>query len=159
MAEGSAVVAPDRLAKLVTRTLEEAAFLFCTPAGDPDEAPPFEGEVVEARLAWRGPNAAELRLAMGADLAAVLAANLLGVDEAPGRGEEAAGELLNMAAGSVVAEIFGAGDPPRLGLPRVARLSPAEHARAASEAEVAVTLVEEEGRRIEVRVAREGRAP
>jgi hypothetical protein len=143
-----------RLAAVIVRTLEDAAFVFATPADEAagEPAPPFDGDVVEARLAWSGPRAGELRLAVGRGLAAALAANLLGVDEAPERGEEALAELANMAAGALVAELFGAADPPRLSLPRVARRSPAAHAAERREAAVAVALVEEEGRRIEARV-------
>jgi hypothetical protein len=144
----------ERLAAIVVRTLEDAAFVLAEPAGDAGE--PFEGEVLEARLGWGGTDPGELRVAMGPALAASIAANLLGVDEAPERAEDALGELVNMATGALVAELFGDADPPRLELPRVVRRRAAEHAGERREAAVAVTLVEEEGRRIEARVVRRG---
>jgi hypothetical protein len=150
---GLAGVTAARLGASIARTLEDAAFVFAGPA---DEGDAFEGEVVEARLGWSGPHAGELRLAMGPALAAVVAANLLGVDEAAEHADDAVGELANMAAGVLLGELFGA-HPPRLGLPRVARLVAARAgARAAAERAVAVALVDEEGRRIEAHVARHG---
>jgi hypothetical protein len=152
-----------RLAAVLVRTLEDAAFVLAQAAESGAEGGVFEGfggEVLEARLGWTGCEAGELRLAVSPELAASLAANLLGVDEAPGRGEDALGEIVNMATGALVAELFGDADPPRLGLPRVARLSVADHAAERRDAAVAVALVEEEGRRIEARVVhRAGRQP
>ena len=111
------------------------------------------GEVLEARLAWSGGGEGELRLAVSPALAASLAANLLGVDEAPGREEDALGELANMVAGVLVADVYGAASSPRLGLPRVARKAAAAHLGERAEAALAVAPGEEEGRRIEARVA------
>ena len=141
----------ERLAAVLARTLEDAAFVLAEPVAG--GAGGFDGEVLEARLAWSGGGEGELRLAVSPALAASLAANLLGVDEAPGRGEDALGELANMVAGVLVADVYGAASSPRLGLPRVARKAAAAHLGERAEAALAVALVEEEGRRIEARVA------
>lgn len=140
----------DALAAAFARTLEEAAFVFAERSDDP---PPFEGEVLEARLAWSGPDAGELRLTAEPALAAALAANLLGVDDAEGRGADALGELLNMAAGAVVLELFGPREARRLLLPAVRVVDAATHASARAGAAVSASLLEESGRRIDVALA------
>jgi hypothetical protein len=148
----------ERLAAVVVRTLEDAAFVLAEAGGEGVE--PFDGDVLEARLGWSGGEPGELRLAVAPTLAVSLAANLLGVDEAPGRGEDALGELVNMATGALVAELFGDADPPRLELPRVVRLRAADYEAERGEAATVAALVEEEGRRIEARVVRrEGGKP
>ncbi len=141
----------ERLAAAVQRTLEDAAFLFAEPVEEP---PPFGPEVLEARLSWSGPGAPELRLATSPELAAELAANLLGVEDAPDAGPDALGELLNMAAGAIVAAIFGPRDARRRLLPSVARVDAGTHDRGIADALVAVALVDEEGRRIDVALVR-----
>jgi hypothetical protein len=139
-----------RVAAAVLRTLEDAAFVFAAPA---DEAEPFEGDVLEARLSWAGA-AEELRLATSPELAAEIAANLLGVERAAvEHAADALGELLNMAAGIVVAEAFGGRAAPRLELPRVALVSASAHTESAASARIALTLLDEADRRIDVAVA------
>jgi hypothetical protein len=147
-------VAAHLLATSVLRTLQDAAFLL---AEESDGAPPFEGEVLEARIAWGGDDPAELRLALEPGLAAELAANLLGEDGATAaQGADALGELLNMAAGALLAGIHGARGAPPLGLPRVAAVRAADRARGLAGA-LTVTLLDEGGRRLDVALVRPGR--
>ncbi len=146
------------LGETLARTLEEAAFVFAEPAEDP---PPFRGEVLEARIGFRGPEEGELRLVADAGLAASLAANLLGLDEEQGsearaRSADALGEILNMVVGAWVVRRFGESTTCRLGVPRVSR-------RAAGDAEGAAPgararLVEESGRRIDLSLFEAGAA-
>jgi CheY-specific phosphatase CheX len=155
----AAVLTVDLLARVLGSTLEEAAFVF---ADSTDDAPPHEGPLVEARLAFTGAFDGELALVAPAALAATLAANLLGEDEggaaATGDDEDAMGELLNMIAGVLAAELFGENGAFELGLPRVRRVGPEEQARAAAGALAVATLVEEDGRRIDLSVERARRA-
>ena len=146
-----AELSPALLAQSLARTLEEAAFVFAESTDDP---PPFEGDVIEARLAYSGGHTGELVLASPRDLAATLAANLLGEDEGgasvTGDDLDALGELLNMLAGALVAELFGPEAGCKLGLPHVRSVSAEEHARELAAARAVATLVEEEGRRIDL---------
>lgn len=141
----------ELLGDVLGRTLEEAAFVFAEARPRP---PPHAGALVEARLAYAGPHRGELVLAAPVSLAATIAANLLGEDEGgaetTGDDEDAVGELLNMVAGALVVELFGAGAATRLGLPRVRRVSPEDHDRALRAATAVATLVEEEGRRVDL---------
>jgi len=141
----------ELLAQCLVRTLEEAAFVFAEPTGDP---PPFEGEVIEARVTYSGGHSGELLLASPHGLAATLAANLLGEDEGgasvTGDDFDALGELLNMVVGSLVLELFGPEAGCKLGLPRVKRVSAQEYGRELGKAHAVATLVEEEGRRIDL---------
>jgi len=141
----------ELLADTLGRTLEEAAFVFA----ERDEAgAPLDDALLEARLAYVGPHEGELSLSAPRSFAATLAANLLGEDEggaaATGDDEDAMGELLNMVAGAWVAEVFGDSARCLLGLPRVRAVDAAERAGALAAADVAATLVEEEGRRIDL---------
>lgn len=146
-------MSPDLLAQSLGRTLEEAAFVFAEPACDP---PPFVGDVIEARLAYSGAHSGELLLAAPHDLAATLAANLLGEDEggssAAGDDLDAVGELLSMIAGSLVLELFGPEAGCQLGLPQARRVSAEEHGLELAGAHAVACLVEEEGRRIDLSV-------
>ncbi len=150
----------DLLGQTLVRTLEEAAFVFAEPTDDP---PPFDGDVIAARLTYCGAHAGELLLAAPHDLAATLAANLLGEDEGgasvTGDDLDAVGEILNMVAGSLVVELFGPDAGCKLGLPRARRLASDEYRRDLSGAHASATLVEEEGRRIDLSVCLTGGAP
>ncbi len=146
-----AELSPDLLAQALGHTLEEAAFVFAEATSEP---PPFQGEVIEARLAYAGEHAGEFLLASPAGFAATLAANLLGEDEGgasvTGDDLDAVGELLNMIAGKLAVDLFGPDAPCKLGLPRVQRVSPEEHERAVAAARAVATMVDEEGRRIDL---------
>ena len=141
----------DLLAQALGQTMEEAAFVFAEATSEP---PPFDGDVIEARLTYAGTHAGELLLATPASFAATLAANLLGEDEGgasvTGDDLDAVGELLNMIAGKLVVDLFGPEAPCTLGLPRVERVRAEEHERALATAQAATTMVEEEGRRIDL---------
>jgi hypothetical protein len=142
------------LAATVLATLEDAAFLLAEVTED---APPFDGQVLEARLAWGGEEPLELRIAAPPALAAELAANLLGDDGADAaQAADAMGELVNMAAGALAAALHGPRGAPRLGLPRVAATSAIARAREPAAA-LSIALREEGGRRVEVSVVRPGR--
>jgi hypothetical protein len=135
----------DRLAAAVQSTLEQAAFVFAAPSASP---PPWDGEVLVARLALDGPRRGELRLAASERCAAALAANLLGVDGAsPERAGDALGELLNVAAGIFAAGAFGPRVDHRLGIPEVRR------AGGAAAPGAAVSLVDEDGNRLDAAIA------
>ncbi len=144
---------PELLAETLGSTLEEAAFVFTEPREGPL---PFAGEILEARIAYRGPSSGELRLVADAGLAATLAANLLGEDEgeaSPERSSDALGELLNMVVGAWVHQLFGAQARCRLGVPLVRRLTAAEAAAGPSGASCVAHLVAEEGRRVDLWLA------
>jgi hypothetical protein len=144
-----AEIAPDRLAELLARTLEEAAFVFTEPA---DPAPPFDAPVLEARLDFEGPSRGELAMTVTPAFARGLAANLLGLE--PGdadielRAGDALGEIVNMLAGAVVLELFGPAAQSRIGVPSVRQL-PEAPARGAG---ASVSLMTEEGERLDAAV-------
>lgn len=155
-----AAMSREGLAAVLARTLEEAAFVFTEEAEAP---PPALGErAIAARITFAGPGEGELTLTTSAALAATLAANLLGEDEGGaevvGDDEDAVGEVLNMIAGAWAVEAFGDEVPCRLGLPRVAWVTKEEHAAALAAADATATLLDEEGRRIDLsgRLARGG---
>jgi hypothetical protein len=143
-------LSPELLARIVGRTLEEAAFVFAETSQD---AAPFEGTVIEARMGYSGPSTGEIRLAAAPAFAATLAANLLGTEpddpEATSREMDAVGELLNMVCGMLVPELFGPHAAYRLDIPAVLRLTAEEHEARITANPCRVTLVEEGGQRID----------
>lgn len=146
----------ELLVETLCETLEEAAFVFA----EPDPAPlPFTGKILEARIRYEGPQAGELQLLAGRELATTVAANLLGEEEGEAalqRSADALGELLNMMVGSFVVRLFGHEARCRLGLPVVREVAAAALPAAGP---CAAQVVDEEGRRIDLRLAREGSAP
>jgi len=145
----AAEIAPERLAELVARTLEDAAFVFTEPA---DPSAPLEAPALQARLDFEGPSRGELSLTTTPAVARSLAANLLGLE--PGdrdielRAGDALGEIVNMLAGAVVLELFGPEAQTRIGVPAVAELA----APPAGAGGTAVALLTEEGERIDAAV-------
>jgi hypothetical protein len=138
------------LARALETMLEEAAFVFAEPAATP---PRFTGPVLLARLAYAGGHEGELALATTPRMAAMLAANLLGEEEGgahtTGDDADAVGEILNMVAGQLAADLFGEG-PCALGVPLVRSLPAEEYSRFLANASAAACLVDEEGRRIDL---------
>ena len=143
----------ELLARALGQVLEEAAFVFAEATDDP---PPLAESVLQARLAYGGDHRGELVLAAPTDLAATLAANLLGEDEGgaamTGDDADALGELLNMIAGSLLVELHGPDARCSLGLPRVALVPADQHERGLAEADVVASMLEEEGRRVDLSV-------
>lgn len=141
----------ELLTQVLAHTLEEAAFVFAEPT---DQPPPHEEPLIEARLKYHGEHEAELVLATSGRFAATIAANLLGEDEGGadviGDDHDALGELLNMIAGALVAELFGPDSRCRLGLPAVGLVRADEHLRALAAAHAAVSMVDEGERRIDL---------
>jgi hypothetical protein len=147
----AAELSSEVLARSLSHTLEEAAFVFAEVTDSPPALEPED--LIEARLTYYGPHEGELVLASTVSFAATLAANLLGEDEGGadvvGDDQDAIGELLNMIAGGLVVALFDDA-PCRLGLPRVHRVTPDEYGRNLAKADAVATLVEEEGRRIDL---------
>jgi len=141
-----AEIAPERLAELVARTLEDAAFVFTEPA---DPSAPLEAPALQARLDFEGPSRGELSLTTTPAVARSLAANLLGLE--PGdrdielRAGDALGEIVNMLAGAVVLELFGPAAQVRIGVPAVRELAEAPAPGAGTSA----SLATEDGDRLD----------
>lgn len=116
-------IPPEALAATAREILEEAAFVFATPARRECAWPAV---VVEAELDFASPAPGRLWLRCPPELGALLAANLMGIDpddeEAVAQGDAATGELLNIVAGSLLARVFGTRTIVHLGLPRVRRV-------------------------------------
>jgi chemotaxis protein CheY-P-specific phosphatase CheC len=96
------------LASVFCEVLENQAYLF----GDPtDEAPLYPGDVVMARMEFKGPFRGSLSLALPQALCPEIAANVLGLepddDEAVAGAEDAFKELLNVTCGQVLTKMAG----------------------------------------------------
>lgn len=133
--------------------LEEAAFLMPLAS----QPRPFRGEVLQAHLSFDGPMKGTLMMATSTAAAARVAANILGVDRVERDAvPDAVGELLNMLAGCVMSEWFGAAENCALGLPSTKLVAVPEHEAAMGKASLRVTLMTEEDERIDVAALIEG---
>jgi CheY-specific phosphatase CheX len=139
------------LARCVGQMLEEATYLFAAPADVPP--PPFSGTMLEARLDFSGKEKGVLSICTDEEMAAELAANLLGEEpsdpEIAARGREALGELVNMVVGALVVDLFGHETQCRLGVPVIRTLDPKDRRQAAGDS-CSVVFLTEEGRRLDV---------
>jgi len=137
----------DALKEASISVLEEAAFVM--PLSAPPR--PFRGEVLQARLAFKGPMSGTLLMAITPAAAARVASNILGVDKVDHDAvPDAVGELLNMLAGCVIAEWFGASETCGLGLPATHSVVASDHEATFGKASLRVTLTTEEDERIDV---------
>jgi hypothetical protein len=144
-------IEPELLSRVTRQVLEEAAFVFLEPADSP---PPFkDGEIVSGRIALHGPAGdGELLLATSAEVSQMLAANLLGLDPGEAGAEhqaaDALGEIVNIIAGALLEQLYGAA-PCALGLPAVARIASRAHEETLSGASCAVCFITDEGGRLD----------
>lgn len=110
---------PELVREVTAKVLEDAAFIFSEPA----EGGARLTEGLEARLQFSGERSGTARLRCSPGFATELAAGLLGVEpddaEADADQRAALGELLNMIAGLLGAELFGTELITHLGIPVV----------------------------------------
>lgn len=108
----------NTLGHVAARTLEDACFIFSFPL---EQAVAADGELVQVQLRYGGPVPGVLRLTGTADFGAEVAGNLLGLsedeEEARQNATSALGELLNIIAGTLMAEAFGTRVVCPLGVP------------------------------------------
>jgi len=132
--------------------LEEAAFVMPLAS----QPKPFRGEVLQAHLTFKGPMSGTLMMATTPAAAARVAGNILGVEKVERDAvPDAVGELLNMLAGCVIAEWFGA-ESCTLGLPATRTVAVPDHEATLGKANLRVTLMTEEDERIDVAALIEG---
>lgn len=138
------------LQDVVTRTIEDAAFMFAMPRYS---EVPGGGEMVMAGLDVSGSLEGRLSMAMDPDEVQRLAANMMGLepdDPVLDTGADGAlGELLNIVAGILVPEACGSDEEYALGLPDVCRVDLASLDRHLSWVAVALPLLTDEDRRID----------
>jgi hypothetical protein len=148
------------LAGVIGQTLEDAAFVFTEPCDSP---PAFGGTVLVARMEFSGaagPPGWELRLAASPKLGEALAADLLGEDPGDGpeegRGADALSEMLNICCGVLARELFGPQEVCRLSVPVQATRTEEDYQREVAAACCRVSLVTEEGARLDAVLAATG---
>ncbi len=143
---------PTELGRLVAGVLEEAAFVLSQVAPSP---PPHEGEpLFVTSLPLENAPFSRVYLAGSEALARMLVEGLLGElptsDVLAEHCEDALKELLNIVAGELSARLTAAsGSPVMIGLPSVTQKPTHEWARELAQKSLAVTLVTEEGHRID----------
>ena len=103
---------------------EEGAFMFSEVAGR-DMFDARESDLVKAELFYRGAQAGNLILATQGLFAVHLAANMLGRDPFDAflipLADDAVGEILNMLAGNLLANLYGTTADIDIGMPKVTR--------------------------------------
>jgi hypothetical protein len=137
--------------------LRDAAFVFSEEAEQPT---PLPGEVLEVSMACRFPEPVRLVLRCTLPFASLVATNLLGKEpDEPVPLEDAHGavaELVNMIGGSLMERRCADRSQGHLGLPEV-RLLGGEAELAPLAGALRVTLLTDEGERIDVLLADEPR--
>lgn len=110
--------ATQTLASTFSETLAGLAFMFVD--GDPGQSP-ISGDCVECAIGYQGPCSGTLRLRCTREFAALLAANLLGIepdDEAAHeKAQDALKELMNVLCGQFVTDTYGRDAVFNLSLP------------------------------------------
>lgn len=148
-----AILSPDLLVRVTARVLEESAFLFVDVADDP---PPFEGELLEAQLDFSGSQSGTLMLSATSDFGQHLAANLLGIEPdelaSQAHGSDALSEMLNILSGAVLEAFLGSTDICQCSVPRIVSVSPTEHDQHQKRAAQCVSLISDEGYRIDAAI-------
>jgi hypothetical protein len=133
----------EALAQTACEILEDAAFIFATPA---DSKAPDDGPFVIARLPILGDAPAALVLATPLSVGAEIAANLLGLEpgdpEAESKTADAVGEILNMMAGELAAHCEEEGGGWKFGTPDTAFPGDAQVLSQASEERAAVLMTD-----------------
>jgi CheY-specific phosphatase CheX len=137
----------DALARLSSAVLADCAFLLTEPA-EPSHEP--GGDSVVAVVDVHGEIARSLTLSLPRSLAAVVAADMLGVSpddpESEAQAEGAVAELANVLVGSLV-ERFCVGEACEIGLPALHRSQPPGPANGAA---CTATLLSDSGELIRV---------
>jgi CheY-specific phosphatase CheX len=111
----------DLVRKVMARVLEDASFVFA------DDLPPAAQEgvspenIMGVSLAFSGERTGEFRLWANPSFAALLAANMTGIDAdsplAREKGADALKEMMNIIAGNALTELFGTTAVFDLGIP------------------------------------------
>lgn len=97
------------IADVARETLEKLAFVFA--ADDPSGAVAGADPALRVRVAFRGPRAGALEVALSEDALPELAANMLGVEDpaglSPDERTDALRELANVICGNLLPRLFG----------------------------------------------------
>jgi|WetSurMetagenome_2_1015567.scaffolds.fasta_scaffold24391_2 CheY-specific phosphatase CheX len=114
----------DLVRKVMARVLEDASFVFA------DDLPPAAREgvspenIMGVSLAFSGERTGEFRLWANSSFAALLTANMTGIDaDSPivrEKGADAMKEIMNIIAGNALTELFGTAAVFDLGIPHQA---------------------------------------
>jgi CheY-specific phosphatase CheX len=100
------------LSQVAVETLEQLAFIFAEPVDEGRNEDPDEGEeMVAAAVAFGGPFAGRLVIAIAAEVLPELASNMLGVEDASDIGvdqqHDALKETLNVICGNLLPALAG----------------------------------------------------
>ncbi len=142
----------DELTQAVSQMLEETAFLFVE---EPDvTVSSWEDEnVLDAKIRFHGPNSGFIDLAVDEQFAVELAANLLGIDplsdQASRTAKDAFGELVNILCGVLLEKWFPDDSAYGMDVPNVRSLPAEAYENETNVARVKLTLVTDEGKRID----------
>ncbi|MCP4679418.1 MAG: chemotaxis protein CheX [Deltaproteobacteria bacterium] len=144
----------DLFQQTIIETLEEAAFIFATPAKEVLSW--SKDKVLEARLSYTGEATGTLMMAATTDSIAEIAANMLGLEpdepDVEMKQADALGEMLNIIGGVVVEAWFGSESEVQLDVPRLRTLAVDEYERQLEQPKVSLTFETEEGERIDAAV-------
>jgi hypothetical protein len=142
------------LCRTACAILEEVAFVTAEPMESPIS---WETPMIEISIAFSGPVQGVMTLVATSDFGSALAANFLGVEEeelAEGEDEGSLAEFSNILMGAVAEQWFDS-EGCGFGLPKVRRLTPAEHISTREAASFSLSLETDEEQHLEFAVALE----
>ncbi len=132
-----------KLQTIFSDILSDMAFIF---VADPDDGVSLGEYTLQVRVSYKGPQNGILQLRCDGRFAAVVAANLLGVDEEDSAAEQgrldALKELMNVVCGNLVTELYGTEGLFELTIPEVTAILPGEEQERAEGAEAHVFVAE-----------------
>lgn len=144
------------LRQTACEVLEETAFVFAEPM---ESSISWKTAMIEVSIAFSGPVQGVMTLAATSEFGSSLAANFLGVEPeelAEGEDEGSLAELSNILMG-VVAEQWFSSAQCDFGLPKVRRLTPAEHEVTRAAATFSLSLETDEDENLEFAVTLDSR--
>jgi len=111
----------DKIIEVITKILEEAAFVFTDTLSNEDMPDPSTWDATGVVLQFYGPVNGEMRMWASNGFARCVAANMLGISEdepaAAEKGLDALKESLNIIVGNYLTTIYGEEPVFDLGLP------------------------------------------
>lgn len=120
----------DVLRAVVSRVLEQAAFIFTDESIDTPKIDPYAMQFVRVSLDYTGAHSGRVMLIVPIDVCGEFAVNMLGCDPADCASKEsqvdAGKEIANMVSGQLLTELYGNQAVINLSAPESAELSPDE---------------------------------
>ena len=120
----------EKLGLVLSRVLEQVAFVFPEPMTESDKIDPAAESFIEISLRYWGASSGRVALILPASLSRQFSAGMLGLDpdtdDTTDSQTDAAKEIGNIVTGQVLTELFGSRAIYNMAAPEVRELAPAD---------------------------------